>query len=132
MVINSSHPTSLSHNQNQTNTPHPGSSHFSSFLPGGSDEEDPTSPSSASSSSPMYERVEPTPQMLHCVLAVMYASRHDAQETIRDASVMGFVYVAEVDEKRRRMRVLAPTSARVTERPLVWGRWPEGTVGVIG
>jgi polyribonucleotide 5'-hydroxyl-kinase len=70
--------------------------------------------------------------MLHCVLAVMYASPHDAQDTIRDASVMGFVYVAEVDEKKQRVKILAPLSGKLGDRPLVWGSWPEPAVSLIG
>jgi polyribonucleotide 5'-hydroxyl-kinase len=70
--------------------------------------------------------------MLHCVLAVMYASKHDSKETIRDTSVMGFVHVAEVDEKRRRLKFLAPLNTRVTDRPLIWGSWPEATIGLLG
>ena len=70
--------------------------------------------------------------MLHSILAVMYASKHDSQETIRDASVMGFVHVAEVDEKRKRLKLLAPLNTRVTDRPLIWGSWPEATFGLIG
>jgi polyribonucleotide 5'-hydroxyl-kinase len=62
----------------------------------------------------------------------MYASHHDPQETIRDATVMGFVYIAEVDEKRRRMKILAPLNTRFTDRPMVWGSWPEATMSLIG
>lgn len=80
----------------------------------------------------IYEKVEPNPGMLHCMLAVMYANVADSQETIRDASVMGFVYVAEVDDKKRRMKVLAPMNTRITDRPMVWGSWPEATMSVIG
>lgn len=70
--------------------------------------------------------------MLHCILAVMYASVHDSQESIRDACVMGFVYVAEVDEKRKRLKILAPLNTRVTDRPMIWGSWPEATMSLIG
>lgn len=69
--------------------------------------------------------------MLHCILAVMYASLRDSQETIRDATVMGFVYVAEVDEKKRRMKILVPMNTRITDRPTIWGTWPETTVSLI-
>jgi polyribonucleotide 5'-hydroxyl-kinase len=69
--------------------------------------------------------------MLHCIFAVMYATLRDSQETIRDASVMGFVYVAEVDEKKRRLKILAPLNTRITDRPMIWGSWPETTVSLI-
>ena len=79
----------------------------------------------------LYEKAEPTSEMSHCILAVMYAATSDSQETIRDAPVMGFIYVAEVDEKRRRMRILAPLNTRVTDRPMVWGSWPEASMNLL-
>ncbi|CAG8982545.1 hypothetical protein HYALB_00002327 [Hymenoscyphus albidus] len=95
-----------------------------SFLSGDSTELDP-------SSSEIYEKVSPTGLLLHCIFAVMYATLRDTQETIRDASVMGFVYVAEVDEKKRRLKILAPLNTRITDRPMVWGTWPESSVSLI-
>ncbi|KAI1330953.1 Pre-mRNA cleavage complex II protein Clp1-domain-containing protein [Xylariaceae sp. FL0255] len=77
------------------------------------------------------EKAEPSIMMQSCVLAVAYASIHDAPDTIRDANVMGFVYVADVDEKRRRLRILAPVSARLGDRPLLWGSWPEHMVNLL-
>jgi polyribonucleotide 5'-hydroxyl-kinase len=94
---------------------------LSSFLPGGEEETE----------RPVMQRVEPSAQMLHCVMAVVYAGTHDAVETIRDASVVGFVYVAEVEEKKRRLRVLAPLGGKIGDRPLVWGSWPEPAVSLI-
>ena len=70
--------------------------------------------------------------MEHWTLAVMYASVRDAPETVAAAGVMGFVYVADVDEERRKMRLLAPLSGRLGERPLVWGRWPEPYMNLLG
>ncbi|TAQ85137.1 hypothetical protein B7494_g6551 [Chlorociboria aeruginascens] len=95
---------------------------MSAFLPGGEEDGEPD----------LYEKVEPSSIMAHCILAVMYASVHDSQETIRDASVMGFVYVAEVDDKKRRFKVLAPLNTRVTDKALIWGPWPEATVSLVG
>lgn len=77
-------------------------------------------------------KVEPSLMMQNCTLAVMYASVHDGPATIRDASVMGFAYVADVDEKRRKLRILAPVSARLGDRPLLWGAWPEPMVSLLG
>ncbi|RKF76134.1 mRNA cleavage and polyadenylation factor clp1 [Golovinomyces cichoracearum] len=92
-----------------------------SFMPGGEEifEQD------------IYEKTEPNSLMLHCMLAVMFASEADSQETLRDASVMGFVYVSEVNEKRRKLKVLAPMNSKITERPLIWGSWPEPTMSLI-
>lgn len=77
-------------------------------------------------------KVEPSLMMQNCTLAVMYASVHDGPAAIRDASVMGFAYVADVDEKRRKLRILAPVSARLGDRPLLWGAWPEPMVSLLG
>ncbi|KAI1493539.1 Pre-mRNA cleavage complex II protein Clp1-domain-containing protein [Biscogniauxia mediterranea] len=78
------------------------------------------------------ERAEPSMMMQNCTLAVAYAGVHDPPDAIRDASVMGYVYVADVDEKRRKLRILAPVSARLGDRPLLWGSWPEPMVSLVG
>lgn len=93
-------------------------------MPGGHDEED--------GEPALFDRVEPSSLMQNCVLAIMHADVNDSHEAIRDASVMGFVYVAEVDEKRRKMKVLAPVSGRLPLRPLVWASWPEPAVNLVG
>ncbi len=80
----------------------------------------------------LFESVEPSSLMLHCILAVKFASLTDPMDTIRDAAVMGFVYVADVDEKKKRIRVLVPMNNRITDRPMIWGSWPEPTMSLIG
>lgn len=80
----------------------------------------------------LYEKVEPSAEMMHSLLAVMHAAVLDPVETIRDATVMGFVYVAEVDEKKRQLKLLAPLNTKFTDKPLVWGSWPEHVMGLIG
>lgn len=77
-------------------------------------------------------RDEASAVMQHWTLAVMYASTRDAPETVRGASVMGFVYVADVDEERRKMKMLAPVGGRLGDRPLVWGKWPEPYINLLG
>src|SRR3954453_13969118 len=100
-----------------------GNSTLAAFLPGGEEEVKDYS---------LYEKVEPSLSMAHCILAVMFASTHDSQETIRDATVMGFVYVAAVDENKKRLKILAPLNTRFTDRPLIWGSWPEANLSLIG
>ncbi|KAI0847521.1 Clp1-domain-containing protein [Daldinia vernicosa] len=80
----------------------------------------------------MLEKIEPSLMIQNCVLSVICASVHDSADTIRDSNVMGYVYVAEVDEKRRKLKILAPVSARLGDRPLLWGSWPEPTVSLLG
>ncbi|KAI9894989.1 MAG: Cleavage polyadenylation factor subunit clp1 [Vezdaea aestivalis] len=102
---------------------HSGQSVHTSLLPGGF--EDSTGPP------PVFEKVEPTPLMQNAVLALMFASIKDSHEEIRDAAVMGFVYVADVDEKRRKVKILCPVTGRLPERPLIWGVWPEGPSNLV-
>ncbi|KAI1874957.1 uncharacterized protein JN550_002386 [Neoarthrinium moseri] len=78
------------------------------------------------------EKVEPSDMMLNCTLAVMYAGTRDPPDAIRDANVMGFVYITDVDEKKKRLKVLAPVNARLGDRPLLWGSWPEPMVSLLG
>lgn len=77
-------------------------------------------------------REEACSSMEHWTLAVMHASVRDSAETIRAAGVMGFVYVADVDEQKRKVKILAPVSGRLGDRPLVWGRWPEPFINLLG
>ncbi|KAI0161049.1 Clp1-domain-containing protein [Hypoxylon sp. FL1284] len=78
------------------------------------------------------EKVEPSLTLQNCVLTVVYASIYDNADTIRDSNVMGYVYVADVDEKRKKLKILAPVSARLGDRPLIWGSWPEPIVSLLG
>lgn len=70
--------------------------------------------------------------MEHWTLAVMHASPKDPPEVVRAASVMGFVYIADVDEEKGKAKILAPLSGRLGDRPLVWGRWPEPFINLLG
>jgi len=97
----------------------------SSFLPGMGEEE-------LSYLGDLYSKVTPSQEMTHCIFAVMYAGTHDPQETIRDAPVMGFVYVVDVDIAREKVSILAPINSKITERPMIWGSWPEATMSLMG
>ena len=97
---------------------------LSSLLPGG-DVEDPAADA-------IFDRVEPSQQLQNCMLAVVQADPSDNQETVRDASVIGFLYVVEVEEKKRRLRVLAPLSGRIPRNVLILGMWPESVGDLVG
>ncbi|KAI9827179.1 MAG: Cleavage polyadenylation factor subunit clp1 [Thelocarpon impressellum] len=97
---------------------------LASLLPGGHEED--------SAPPPIFSRVDPSPALLNAVLPVMHAAPTDAPETVRDSSVRGFVYVADVDEPRKKLRLLAPVAGRLPPGPLVWGRWPEVLVNLVG
>ena len=46
--------------------------------------------------------------MQNSLLAVTFAPANASLEQIRDAAVMGYVYVSEVDEVKRKMKLLSP------------------------
>ena len=70
--------------------------------------------------------------MMHWTLAVMLASPGEPPDAIQYSSVMGFVYVADVDPDRRKLKILAPVSGRLGDRPLIWGSWPDPFINLLG
>lgn len=62
----------------------------------------------------------------------MHASPKDPPEVVRAAAVMGFVYVSDVDEDRRKIKLLAPVGGRLGDRPLILGSWPEPYINLLG
>lgn len=68
----------------------------------------------------------------NALVVVKHASATDSPETIRDASVMGYLYVADVDETKKKIRVLSPVGGRLPARAVVWGVWPEGFGDLVG
>ena len=100
------------------------------------------SKSSSSSSSLYTALVAPTAAMTNSILTILNhaplslplgstAVPGDDAASLRDASVLGFLYVAEVDEGKRRITVLSPVAGRVPDRAIVWGAWPEEVVGMV-
>lgn len=139
----------------------------SSFLPGGSNEDDsslqqdyasnpPLSQNTASSGSvpglsslstsqPLHHQAIPLKKLPHStelapplalentILGITHAAPNAPLNEIRDASIMGFVYVAGVDDKKAKLRLLAPVAGRVPPRAMIWGRkWPSEVVGLVG
>jgi polyribonucleotide 5'-hydroxyl-kinase len=75
---------------------------------------------------------DPIPALQSHCLAVMNAAPDAAEREIHASSVLGFVYVAEVDVGKGRLALLTPVPGRVPDRALVWGpEWPEEVVGVV-
>ncbi|KAF2148935.1 hypothetical protein K461DRAFT_231722 [Myriangium duriaei CBS 260.36] len=103
------------------------------FLPGQDDDDDEYDPSAADtgSSDRLFEKVEPAQHLLNAIAAIKFAPATASQAQIRDAAVMGFVYVAEVDEARKRIRFLAPHPGRWGDRVLVVGEWPAGVGDLV-
>ncbi|KAK4166678.1 mRNA cleavage and polyadenylation factor CLP1 [Cladorrhinum sp. PSN259] len=81
---------------------------------------------------PALEQAEISEEMSHWTLAVMNASVNDPPETIQQAPVIGWVAIANVDEDKRRLRILSPVSGRLGNQPMVWGRWPEPYINLLG
>ncbi|KAF7846475.1 hypothetical protein BT93_L4275 [Corymbia citriodora subsp. variegata] len=107
------------------------------FLPGMDDEDEGVSAAAAmpsqdqSAGQEIFERVTPSQAMVNAIVAIKFCSGKAGQEMIRDSCVMGFAYVAEVDEGRKKIRFLAPHPSRWGDRALVWGSWPEGVGDLV-
>lgn len=125
------------------NTPDPSSSggvtfnddDDDSFLPGGVEDESPAAAGSSNKvslpASQIFERItSPVAAMRSSVLTVLNCGPDAEQEVIRDASVMGFLYVTDTDEARGRISLLSPVAGRVPNRAIVWAGWPEGVMGI--
>lgn len=103
------------------------------FLPGGVEEEDDIAKPLGTGGGKFLERMsQPVAAMRSCVLAVMNADAEATEDAeIRDSSVMGFLYVVDVDEARGKINLLAPVAGRIPNRPIVWGLWPEEVIGMV-
>lgn len=96
---------------------------LNSLLPGGSDDEPKVHQ--------IFEEMQATPDMQHAILAIMHADINDSQENIRDSTVLGFVYVADVDENWKKARILAPVTGKLPANALIWGTWPEAVPSLV-
>lgn len=76
--------------------------------------------------STIFDKIQPSPQLQNAILTIVNTHPDDTQENIRDASVMGFIYIADVDEKKTKLKVLAPVGGRLPNKAIIWGSWPEG------
>jgi polyribonucleotide 5'-hydroxyl-kinase len=107
------------------------------FLPGGLDNDDFYGSSTITSSqvplpaSQLFERVtSPQPAMRNCILAVLNCDGEAEPDELKNSSVMGFLYVVDVDEAKQRLVLLAPVAGRIPARAIVWGGWPEAVLGI--
>lgn len=100
------------------------------FAPGGTTNANQDEPSAV----PFKKVPSPAPAaMANSLLAISHAPPNARPAEIRDSSIMGFLYVADVDSEKGRVRVLSPVGGRVPQRAMVWGRkWPEQVVGLVG
>lgn len=110
-----------------------------SYLPGGAG--DPAAPNTREDKTTdpttmtLQKVPPPTPPsaLANTLLAITHAASTASTSDIRDASIMGFLYVADVDGEKGKVRVLAPMGGRVPPRAVVWGKnWPAEVVGLVG
>ncbi|KAK3052031.1 Cleavage polyadenylation factor subunit clp1 [Extremus antarcticus] len=98
----------------------------------GMDDSDSDSYASAPSTKD-FDRVTPSQEMLGRLVAIKFCSGSETDEVaIRDSAVMGYAYVSEVDEAKKRVRFLSPHPQRWGDRVMVWGGWPEAVVDLVG
>ncbi|KAF3033190.1 Cleavage polyadenylation factor subunit clp1 [Didymella heteroderae] len=79
----------------------------------------------------LYTRVSPSAELTNKLLAITTASPNDKHEVIRDSSVRGYIYVADVDEAKRKVRLLSPQPGHLPGSAMVLGRWPEDVAGLV-
>ncbi|KAH9827939.1 hypothetical protein Tdes44962_MAKER02693 [Teratosphaeria destructans] len=96
------------------------------------DDDDDYDPASTTSpTNTIYDKIEPSMGMTGSLLAIKYVSGKSSEDEIRDSPVMGYVYVAEVDEARKKLRLLAPEPQRWADQALVWGTWPDAVADIV-
>ena len=66
------------------------------------------------------------------LLAITNAEPNDSHEIIRDSSVLGYVYIADVDEAKQNVKLLAPLSGQIPRCAMILGNWPEDVAGLVG
>jgi polyribonucleotide 5'-hydroxyl-kinase len=96
-----------------------------SFRPGDDDDD------VYGSSNDIFEKVTPSPLLQNSILAITTATKNDSQETIRDASVMGYLYVADVDDSKKKLRLLSPQAGRIPLNAMILGTFPEDVPGLV-
>jgi polyribonucleotide 5'-hydroxyl-kinase len=79
----------------------------------------------------LYEPQPVSSLMQNALLAITTAHPNDKHEVIRDSSVRGYIYVADVDEAKRKVRLLSPQPGHLPAAAMVVGSWPEDVAGLV-
>lgn len=95
------------------------------------DDDIPYSSHMTSASNASFEKVTPSLAMTGSLVAIKFCPGNSDEIAVRDSAVMGFLYVADVDETRKKVRFLAPHPQRWGDRALVWGSWPEPVADLV-
>ncbi|KAF2188353.1 Clp1-domain-containing protein [Zopfia rhizophila CBS 207.26] len=96
-----------------------------SFRPGDDDDD------VYGSSNELFEKVTPSPMMQNSLLAITTAGVNERQEVIRDSSVLGYIYVADVDDTKKKLRLLSPQTGRIPPNAIILGSFPEDAPGLV-
>jgi polyribonucleotide 5'-hydroxyl-kinase len=80
----------------------------------------------------LFEKVAPNESMQNQLLAITTASPNDPHAVIRDSSIRGYVYVADVDEAKKKIKLLSPLPGQTPASALILGNWPEAVEGLVG
>ncbi|XP_014562612.1 hypothetical protein COCVIDRAFT_32547 [Bipolaris victoriae FI3] len=80
----------------------------------------------------LFEKTVPGEGMVNQLLAITTASPNEAHAVIRDSSVRGYVYVADVDESKKKVKLLSPLPGQTPASALILGSWPEPVEGLVG
>ncbi|KJX92578.1 mRNA cleavage factor complex II protein Clp1 [Zymoseptoria brevis] len=105
------------------------------FAPGDENDDDFDVPYASKPSGGQYatfEKTTPTAAMTGSLVAIKFCTGSSEEYAVRDSAVMGILYVADVDEVRKKVRFLAPHPQRWGDRALVWGHgWPEAVADLV-
>ncbi|KAF2655553.1 Clp1-domain-containing protein [Lophiostoma macrostomum CBS 122681] len=83
------------------------------------------------SSAEIYERIAPASIIQNSLLAVTTSTANEKQDIIRDSSVRGYLYVADVDETKKKVRLLSPQPGQTPSNAIVYGTFPEDIPGLL-
>jgi len=84
------------------------------------------------SSNNIYEKVSPSVDMVNSLLAITSAAANEKQGAIRDSSVRGYMYVADIDDVKKRVKLLSPQPGHVPPNAIVLGSFPEDVPALLG
>ncbi|CAN9214525.1 unnamed protein product [Alternaria alternata] len=79
----------------------------------------------------IFEKVTPSEAMQNQLLAITTASPNDPQAVIRDSSIRGYIYVADVDETKKKVKLLSPLPGATPGNAMILGKWPETVEGLV-
>ncbi|KAJ5654101.1 hypothetical protein N7490_001104 [Penicillium lividum] len=93
-----------------------------------------TSAHSYSSNIPLKRLLPPAPLALeNTLIAITHAPTTASSAAVRDASINGFLYVANVDAEKGKILLLSPIRGTIPSQAMIWAkRWPDEVVGLVG